>query len=706
MGDNNFQQMFQEQASHDYHRRASSMMDPRQQHCMESVAAMQRYQNPVTSWPQAQAQHTNLEAMSMLQQAQNNHGFPMMLQSNGQRFYQPSMKMFHQALQQTQGPQLYHATIACSKRFSEEEKQKLEKVFTDETQKPSTSRKRQLAEELGCPVPKVNNWFQNRRAREKQVHRVQAYEASQAADSAASETDVVDAQEDDNEQATSSEFYSLSNRSQPMQPSSAPFSGAADLPEQHLPSPTSTRGQESEDCTTDSSAASPAAVYSASPADGHNRASVTDSHAVISQPQQLPPNQIDTFSGTNVPMIAATFEDSNGDFSSSPDAYTDAQDQMSFQSLNGQFAPDFSTTEMHGLPIFSSDVERSDSFTSSASILTPSTATFSTGMTSHDHAGDQSGIGESDFSSIETLSPDMNSGASPSVEQSDSTADTAFTHPSIASRRKTRPPQRLNQTALRNYPNGPKTGIEGSKRSDMYGSMRRAASANGPLSGKIFKSAPPVSPLSPRSFDPNFLEQFARNSSLAVASNTFKDVPEGSPVGSTFETQYLSADAPRFSFQRTSVSMSSLRETAAASPSTPDFMRDGAFTGVQKQGFQSFHHPTFALDTGYGNTSSSDEALATPSLSQFGSEIEFPTSLCAPRYVESEPATPAAIQSQAFPAFKFDSPPRGEVYPWSRSPDQIPMWKGSIAQLSEPHSHNFQFQPNITPQNFQSPGQG
>lgn len=158
MGDSNFQQLFQEQTSHDYNRRASSMMDPRQQHCMESMAAMQRYQTPVTMWQQAQSQQPNLETMSMLQQVQShphNPGFPMMLQSNGQRFYQPSMKMF-QALQQTQGSQLYHATIACSKRFSEEEKQKLEKVFTDETQKPSTSRKRQLAEELGCPVPKVN----------------------------------------------------------------------------------------------------------------------------------------------------------------------------------------------------------------------------------------------------------------------------------------------------------------------------------------------------------------------------------------------------------------------------------------------------------------------------------------------------------------------------------------------------------------------
>jgi hypothetical protein len=537
------------------------------------------------------------------------------------------------------------------------------------------------------------------------VHRVQAYQASQAADSAVSEPEAVDPQEDDNEHATSSEFYSLSNRSQPLQPSSAPFSESDDFPEQHVPSPTPARGQDSEDFTTDSSAASPAAGCGASPEDAIKREPAGDSHNTVSQPQALSQNQIDTFSNTSVHMMVASFENNSSGFSSSPEAYSDAQDQMSFQSLNGQFAADFSTADMHSLPIFSG-IERSDSFTSSASILTPSTATFNAGMTSHDHTGDHPGTGESDFSSIETLSPDMNSGPSPSHEQSDLTTDTSFTHPSIASRRKTRPPQRLNQTALRNYPNGPKTGIECSKRSDMYGSIRRAASANGPLSGKIFKPAPPVSPLSPRSFDPNFLEQFARNSSLAVASSTFKDVPEGSPARTTFETQYLSAEAPRFSFQRCSVSMNSLREAAAVSPSTPDFMRDGAFTGAQKQGFQSFHHPTFTLDTGYGNTSSSDEALATPSLSQFGSEIEFPTSLCAPRYVESEPATPAAIPSQAFPAFKFDSPPRGDIHPWSRSPDQVPMWKGSVAQLSEPQSHNFQFQPNITPQNFQSPGQG
>lgn len=161
MGDNHYPQPFDGQANRNYAGRASSIMDStHHQQCLDTMAAIQHLQGPVTMWHQSQAQQPSLNAMSMMAQAPSNQhnpaAFPMMLQSQGQRYYQAPMRMFHQALQQAQGSQLYHATIACSKRFSEEEKQKLEKVFTDETQKPSTNRKRQLAEELRCPGPKVN----------------------------------------------------------------------------------------------------------------------------------------------------------------------------------------------------------------------------------------------------------------------------------------------------------------------------------------------------------------------------------------------------------------------------------------------------------------------------------------------------------------------------------------------------------------------
>lgn len=188
MGDNEYQQSFRGLSDHDFASRSLSLTEHQSQHGLENPAAAHyqapmtmapsqpsslavktgqpslnhmepmHYQTPMTMWHHVPSQQSNLAAMSMIPQAQqqNAAALSMMLQSQGLRYYPAPVKLFPQALQQTQNSQFYHASVACSKRFSEEEKQKLEKVFTDETQKPSTSRKRQLAEELGCPVPKVN----------------------------------------------------------------------------------------------------------------------------------------------------------------------------------------------------------------------------------------------------------------------------------------------------------------------------------------------------------------------------------------------------------------------------------------------------------------------------------------------------------------------------------------------------------------------
>lgn len=159
MEDNNHQKSYDGQANRNYPIRASPMMDhPTHQQCLDSMAAIQQFQSPMAMWHQSRTQQPSMNAMSMMAQGpthQHNTGpYSLMLQSHGQRYYHAPMKMFHQAM--PEGSQLYQATIACSKRFSEEEKQKLERVFTDETQKPTTNRKRQLAEDLGCPIPKVN----------------------------------------------------------------------------------------------------------------------------------------------------------------------------------------------------------------------------------------------------------------------------------------------------------------------------------------------------------------------------------------------------------------------------------------------------------------------------------------------------------------------------------------------------------------------
>ncbi|KAK7744195.1 hypothetical protein SLS53_003716 [Cytospora paraplurivora] len=638
-----------------------------------------------------------------------------MLQSHSQRYYHAPLKIFHQALQE--GSQLYHATIACSKRFSEEEKQKLERVFTDETQKPSTNRKRQLAEELGCPIPKVNNWFQNRRAREKQLHRVQAYEASQAADFAAPESECINPKEEELDHPVSSEFYTLSHRSQALQPSSAPFSDAGASSERYGPSCSSHDGQDDEELGVESSETSSVGTYSRPHENDRIGQVIESDYQHLQQSRMLPSSQTNIFSTSNVPLIATNLGDQQGTLSSSPDTYTGHRDQL-YHPPRDPFISEFTPDALNPLPTIKPEARRSECFISSTSFIVPSTEAFGINIMGQDQAENGSSRRQSEasgVSSIDALSPDMIPQASPSPQQPGMTEEPTSPNSSIASRRKLRPPQRLNQTALRNYPNGPKTGIEGPRRPETYGPVRRAASANGPLSSKITKSCTPVSPLSPRSFGPNLLEQIAKASSLNSTSHAFGDPSDTSPVRSNLEQQYLSADAPRLSFQQSSIPVSSLGEYATRPPSAPDYAQEVVFSGIQAQGFQAFNHPGFTLDTSYGP--SSEEALTTPGLSQFGSEVEFPMSLSAPRYVESEPATPSfipgavrgtsATQSQTFPAFKLDSPPQGDIFPWSRSPDQqLPTWKNSLAQLSETQSQSFQFQPNVTPQNFNSPGRG
>lgn len=420
-------------------------------------------------------------------------------------------------------------------------------------------------------------------------------------------------------------------------------------------------------------------------------------------------------SNIDPPFNSSTFDNHHGLLSSSPDMYANTQNG-NFETLHDHFAPNYTSLgEMSGLAGLDGSTDQIGYFPPSASFMTQRTPTISTDLMDSDEMEDHSVRRPSDmsnFSGLESLSPDMMPQTSPSMNHTDLDGNETSPNSSIASRRKTRPPQRLNQMALRSFPNGPKTGVEGVKRSDVYGTMRRAASATGPLSGKIFKSGPPVSPLSPRSFDPSFLEQLARTSSLSAASS-MKDASSTSPVRCALEQRYLSAhnSGPGIRHRSSCLSLNSFAERMALSPSIAEHSRETSFAGAHHSSFQQhFQHPKFTLDTGYGNVSP-DETLTTPGLSQFGSELEFPTTtLSAPRYVESEPATPSyvtiaattsAAQSQGFPTLKVETPPRNDM--WSRSPDQLSVWNGALGHFEEPQSQSFQFQPNITPQNFNSP---
>ncbi|KAF3067175.1 hypothetical protein GL218_08777 [Daldinia childiae] len=102
-------------------------------------------------------------------------------------------------------------------RLSKEEVEKLEKVFR-ENSKPSSSVKAQLADSLGLERPRINNWFQNRRAKAKQERKQQEYEEQRAKEKASSEPDSPNG----SPQRSSSDQVGESAR-QRVQPSSALF---------------------------------------------------------------------------------------------------------------------------------------------------------------------------------------------------------------------------------------------------------------------------------------------------------------------------------------------------------------------------------------------------------------------------------------------------------------------------------------------------
>lgn len=539
------------------------------------------------------------------------------------------------------------------------------------------------------------------------MHRVQAYEASQAADRAANGSDEVDAQDEDDEDedqdqdTVNSESDSMSAHSQAVKSSSGHFTETDDSSGQEDPSPGAY------DSRNDDRFADEWPARSSVEAGSRAEEPSQPEHAIKTESQSPPQLQV---AGIDIPLGYSTFENQQGIFTSSPEAYPAGQDGTSFESIPDDFVASYSAVgHMPGLEVMD-DSHQNDYFPPSTPFMAQRTPTISASMAGQDDMDDQLARRESEmsrFSSMDSLSPNTIGQPSPHLDQADLGGNQTSPNASIASRRKIRPPQRLNQMALRNYPNGPKTGVECSKRSEVYGTMRRAASATGPLSGKIFKSGIPVSPLSPRSFDPSFLEQLARNSSLAAGSS-MRDTLSASP------SRYLSADNSGLGIQHrsSSLSLNSFGERMTLSPRLAERARETTVMTARHPSFQHIPQPRFTLDAGCGNASP-DEALTTPGLSQFGSELEFPTSLTAPRYVESEPATPSyvpvaipastAAQSHGFPTLKIETPPQSDMFPWSRSPDQMSMWNGALGQYGEPQSQSFQFQPNVTPQNFNSP---
>ncbi|KOS18970.1 Homeobox protein unc-4 [Escovopsis weberi] len=100
---------------------------------------------------------------------------------------QPSPQQFNQLPVYTTQPP-YSQRQAPRSRFSREEQEFLEAEYQKD-HKPTTAVKRSLALRLGVETPRINNWFQNRRAREKKDAIVQNYQAKLQRESEEAERD-------------------------------------------------------------------------------------------------------------------------------------------------------------------------------------------------------------------------------------------------------------------------------------------------------------------------------------------------------------------------------------------------------------------------------------------------------------------------------------------------------------------------------------
>ncbi|TVY90711.1 hypothetical protein LAWI1_G006829 [Lachnellula willkommii] len=108
-------------------------------------------------------EHMPQQGMSAYTEAQHNmHNYAMAQQSASMTAMPPTAK-----------------TNETKPRLGKDEVDILEREFK-KNPKPTTQTKRQFAEDMGVDLARINNWFQNRRAKRKQEKKQEAYEAGQA----------------------------------------------------------------------------------------------------------------------------------------------------------------------------------------------------------------------------------------------------------------------------------------------------------------------------------------------------------------------------------------------------------------------------------------------------------------------------------------------------------------------------------------------
>ncbi|KAJ4295865.1 hypothetical protein N0V88_004567 [Collariella sp. IMI 366227] len=567
-------------------------------------------------------------------------------------------------------------------RLAKDEVELLEREFS-KNPKPSSSTKRDLAEQMGVEVPRINNWFQNRRAKEKQIKKTAEFEAQQARERAASESKSPKVQDP----ATANEFCTSDDPKQPQELSSVAFGGVEDATETDNASP------KHELASSTFQVSAPRSPVS-SDTDGLAHVKyepVTSTYSTQAMADFAPPT-----------IVAGSFNESTM--------------QNDFQAPNTAFSYRLAdATPVTGLPRLALDglspqngININDagvltSFTEQDYFATPSVSQFPSELVTPSAASHVDSRLLRPQASMESLA--ASDVASPlSMPESPSTmSNLRFKAPpppaDIAGRRKSRRPAPLGLSSLRGGP-GPKTGIDASRRTDTVSPLRRISSATGSLHSRVQKSFL-NGPRSPFAMD--------RNKEALLQSLQEAQAPTMVSLGSA-----MSPKSPD-GMLTPSLGDSSMGPSSSEDEQVYPFGSLGAMGGVPMYHAEpainsppgtpglpmGFHEPYFpsSLEQAW-NYAPQDEPLPTPSLcSHGGSELEFSMAPQLPGYIASQPVTPSFPPNMGPTYTGFFGSSLGQTE--YHFPDSYPTESSARSSpVAPPRSKQFQFAQNITPQDF------
>ncbi|KAI0165655.1 hypothetical protein GGR57DRAFT_130537 [Xylariaceae sp. FL1272] len=408
-------------------------------------------------------------------------------------------------------------------RLSKEEVEKLEKVF-QENPKPSSSVKAQLADGLGLERPRINNWFQNRRAKAKQERKQEEYEARRVAERPTSEPTSPDK---DSLSAMDSATEGSQKRTQPSSAAFPHISSPSDFTDSTLKhEEDDDEDDEDEDEDSDENSHNDAnsemrTLEYEFPNTAHIRSSVSEASEAYNSPHSVdfPPHDVAAYdhSSRRIPQSRST-----SDYGLFTSLRHDTHSVLDSQDISCSMSPRAESTtssECHSNLSYAGMLD--GRYTSSA---TP-TAFFQPLATG---ACEGSVLQFNEGTSVEYQNGHQ---ATHVMSQGMPTPTDSFRSPpppaNLASRRNIARPAALQAASLKHRPFNlggiPKTALDGPKRIDTsspVSSMRRISSATGVGAGRIQKcTAGPRSPLF-----------FGRNAEALLQYHSRSPVASGTPT--------------------------------------------------------------------------------------------------------------------------------------------------------------------------------